>query len=57
MFAQLRERFGTVHFLVNNAALTPSKPVDEERRDRLYALMSTPIPRQSRRAGSVSAWR
>jgi 3-oxoacyl-[acyl-carrier protein] reductase len=47
MFAQIKEQFGTLHILVNNAALTPSKPIDEERRTRFYALLSTPIARQS----------
>jgi 3-oxoacyl-[acyl-carrier protein] reductase len=47
MFAQIKKQFGTLHILVNNAALTPSKPIDEERRTRFYALLSTPMPRQS----------
>src|SRR5580765_8675017 len=29
MFAQAAERFGTVHILVNNAALTPNRKSDE----------------------------
>lgn len=47
MYAQIAARFGTLHILVNNAALTPSRPVDEERRLRFNALQTTPIPRQS----------
>ena len=34
MFAAAVERFGTVHTLVNNAALTPNRPVDTERRNK-----------------------
>ncbi|WP_373376295.1 SDR family NAD(P)-dependent oxidoreductase [Cupriavidus nantongensis] len=47
MFAQARETFGTVHILVNNAALTPNRPVDTERRNQLYAYLQTPVPRAS----------
>ncbi|RKT22855.1 3-oxoacyl-[acyl-carrier protein] reductase [Paraburkholderia sp. RAU2J] len=47
MFAQITERFGTLHILVNNAALTPNRPIDTERRNKLYAYMQTPMPRQS----------
>lgn len=47
MFAQADARFGTVHILVNNAALVPDKPHDDERRKRHYALLTQPLPRQS----------
>lgn len=45
MFEAVRERFGTLHILVNNAALTPNRPIDTERRNKLYAYNSTPVPR------------
>jgi 3-oxoacyl-[acyl-carrier protein] reductase len=47
MFAQAGERFGTVDVLVNNAARVPSSPAETERRNRHYAYMSTPMPRQA----------
>lgn len=47
MFARTDARFGTVHILVNNAALVPDKPHDEERRKRHYALLTQPIARES----------
>ncbi|GAA4490440.1 3-oxoacyl-[acyl-carrier-protein] reductase [Rhodococcus olei] len=47
MFAAAVDRFGTVHALVNNAALTPNTPVDTERRNRLYSYIQTPVPRES----------
>ncbi|MGF6372942.1 NAD(P)-dependent dehydrogenase (short-subunit alcohol dehydrogenase family) [Paraburkholderia sp. RAU6.4a] len=47
LFAQVVARFGTLHILVNNAALTPNRPIDTERRNKLYAYMQTPVPRQS----------
>lgn len=47
MFARIDEQFGSVHILVNNAALVPEKPADEERRLRHYALVTQPVPRQS----------
>ena len=47
MFAQAAERFGTVHILVNNAALTPNRKSDDERRNRHYTYLTTPVPRQS----------
>lgn len=47
MFAQIDVRFGTLHVLVNNAALVPDKPQDEERRKRHYALATQPVARQS----------
>lgn len=47
MFAQVARRFGSVHILVNNAALVPARPEDAARRERHYAYISTPMPRQS----------
>ena len=47
MFAQAAERFGTVHILVNNAALTPNRQDDDVRRNRHYTYLTTPVPRQS----------
>ncbi len=46
-FAAVVARFGGLDILVNNAALVPDKPADEARRKRHYALMTTPMPRQS----------
>ena len=47
MFEAARARFGSLHILVNNAALTPNRPVNTERRNRLYAYNSTPVPRDT----------
>ena len=47
MFHEAASRFGTVHVLVNNAALVPSRPEDEVRRRRHYDYLTTPIPRRS----------
>jgi 3-oxoacyl-[acyl-carrier protein] reductase len=47
MFTDAAARFGTVHILVNNAALVPARPEDEVRRRRHYAYLTTPVPRQS----------
>lgn len=47
MFAQARETFGTIHILVNNAALTPNRPIDHERRNQLYDYNNLPVPRAS----------
>lgn len=49
MFAAAVQRFGTVHALVNNAALTPNRPIDTERRNALYAYLQTPVERDSLR--------
>ncbi|WP_321937715.1 SDR family oxidoreductase [Paraburkholderia sp. J8-2] len=47
MFSQVTERFGTLHVLVNNAALVPNRPADAQRRNQHYAYITTPVPRQS----------
>ncbi|HYP69434.1 MAG TPA: SDR family NAD(P)-dependent oxidoreductase [Variovorax sp.] len=47
MFKSTIERFGTLDILVNNAALTPNRPADTERRNKLYSYISTPVPRDS----------
>jgi 3-oxoacyl-[acyl-carrier protein] reductase len=47
MFASAVARFGTVHILVNNAALVPNSAADEERRNKYYAHLTTPQPRQA----------
>jgi 3-oxoacyl-[acyl-carrier protein] reductase len=47
MFSRLTERFGTLHILVNNAALTPNRPEDTRRRNIHYGYVTTPVPRQS----------
>lgn len=47
LFAEIARHFGTLHILVNNAALVPGRPVDTERRNKHYAYLTTPMPRQS----------
>ena len=47
IFSAIRDRFGTLHILVNNAALNPTSPGDEDRRNRLYAYQTAPMARQS----------
>lgn len=47
LFSSIVECFGTLHILVNNAALVPSGPADAERRNKHYAHITTPVPRQS----------
>lgn len=47
MFAQAVAHFGTVHVLVNNAAIIPASPQDEARRKAHYAYVTTPEPRRS----------
>ncbi|WP_349607085.1 MULTISPECIES: SDR family NAD(P)-dependent oxidoreductase [Cupriavidus] len=47
MFARIVERFGTLHVLVNNAARAPTTAADEVRRNKHYAYITTPVPRQS----------
>lgn len=46
-FAAVEQHFDAIHILVNNAALVPERPADEERRRRHYALLTQPVPRQS----------
>jgi len=46
-FSQVREAFGTVHILVNNAALVPDRPQDDVRRNKHYGYLTTEQPRQS----------
>ncbi|AOY96406.1 short-chain dehydrogenase [Cupriavidus sp. USMAA2-4] len=38
---------GSLHILINNAAVIPTRPADVERRNRHYAYLTTPLPRQS----------
>ncbi|GAB96599.1 3-oxoacyl-[acyl-carrier protein] reductase [Kineosphaera limosa] len=47
LFAAAVQRFGSVHALVNNAAITPNSPADTERRNRLYGYMQSPVARTS----------
>ncbi|MFF0610333.1 SDR family NAD(P)-dependent oxidoreductase [Nocardia tengchongensis] len=47
MFADAADNFGGVHILVNNAALVPTSPAEEARRNRHYAHLTTPVQRQS----------
>lgn len=47
MFVQAADRFDTVDILVNNAARVPTSPAEEERRNRHYAYVTTPMPRQA----------
>jgi len=47
MFAEVVKKFGTLHILVNNAALVQTRTVEEERRKRFYEYLTTPMPRQS----------
>jgi 3-oxoacyl-[acyl-carrier protein] reductase len=41
------QRFGTLHILVNNAALAPTGAADAVRRNKHYAYITTAQPRQS----------
>ena len=47
LFEVAASRFGSVHVLVNNAAMVPNRPADEARRNRHYAYLTGPVPRQS----------
>jgi 3-oxoacyl-[acyl-carrier protein] reductase len=46
-FKRACDHFGGLHVLVNNAAVLPARPDDEERRNKHYAYLTTPLPRQS----------
>ncbi|WP_094275888.1 SDR family NAD(P)-dependent oxidoreductase [Rhodococcus sp. OK302] len=46
-FDAVTREFGTVHVLVNNAALVPSAPKEAERRARVYEYFTQPVPRRS----------
>jgi len=46
-FRRVAEDLGPVGILVNNAAVVPGRPDDTVRRNKHYAYMSTPVPRQS----------
>ena len=47
LVAEAASHFGTVHVLVNNAALVPSSADDAQRRNAHYAYLTTPEPRRS----------
>ncbi|MGB3068935.1 MAG: SDR family NAD(P)-dependent oxidoreductase [Ottowia sp.] len=47
LFAEVKARFGTVHILVNNAAIVPAQPEDEARRAKHYGYITTPVPRDT----------
>ena len=47
MFAQIADRFGTLHILVNNAALVQKGEANEAARSRFYEMVTTPIPKRS----------
>ena len=47
MYAQIADRFGTLHILVNNAALLQKGEANEAARTRFYEMVTTPIPKQS----------
>ena len=47
LFKSVVARFGALHILVNNAALTPNRPIDTERRNKLYAYNSLPVARDT----------
>lgn len=47
LFVQAQQTFGTVHILVNNAAIVPARPDDEARRNEHYGYITAPVRRQS----------
>lgn len=46
-FANVAQQLGPVDVLVNNAAVVPGRPEDEARRNRHYAYLTTPEPRDT----------
>lgn len=47
LFGRVAQRFGAVDILINNAARVPNSAAETERRNRHYAYVTTPMPRQS----------
>jgi 3-oxoacyl-[acyl-carrier protein] reductase len=47
LVAEAARHFGTVHVLVNNAAVIPARAADQKRRSEHYAYLTTPQPRRS----------
>ena len=47
LFTAAQEHFGTVHVLINNAAIVPERADDAARRARHYGYLTTPLPRHS----------
>lgn len=47
LVAEAARHFGTVHVLVNNAALIPAAAADQQRRSAHYTYLTTPEPRRS----------
>jgi 3-oxoacyl-[acyl-carrier protein] reductase len=47
MYEQVVKRFGTMHILVNNAALVQTGAANEKNRTRLYEMMTKPVAKQS----------
>ena len=47
LFREIVSAFGTLDILVNNAALVQSGPRNEEMRSKWYALMTTPVRKES----------
>ena len=46
-FDKVAARFGAADILVNNAAIVPTTPADEARRNQHYAYITSPQPRRS----------
>jgi len=47
MFDAIKKRYGTVHILVNNAAIVPGDPAGIERNNKFMELLTKPIKRKS----------